>query len=118
MSNADWLAGKKAFATERITVSTSAIGGTAATFNNVGEVSGASVNQVGGGRLRATGALVECFTNPVTYTVDGTTPVGGTTGHALAAGDTTLLVGYQAVNKFRAIRTGASDGALQITYYN
>lgn len=112
----DFLTGKRAMATERITVSSTAVGGTAATYNDVGTIVSVNRNQVAAGGLKAAGALIECLTEGIYFTLDASTP-NGTNGHALAAGDTYMIQGYQPVSELRMVRSGASDAAVQITYF-
>ena len=54
--------------------------------------------------------------NSLRYTIDGTTPVAGTTGHVLNNGDAITLANFQAMLTFRAVREGGADSKLQITY--
>jgi hypothetical protein len=49
------------------------------------------------------------------YRIDGTDPTD-TVGHILDPMDTLILEGYSQLNNFRAIRTGATSGTLQVTY--
>lgn len=55
--------------------------------------------------------------NALRYTEDGTTPVAATTGGLLAQGDVLELESYAAIVLFKAIREGASDAVLEVTYF-
>lgn len=92
---------------EAITVADTAIGFTASKI---------LINQTGGTHKRAVAALVSAETQPMRFTVDGTTPTT-TVGHLLAAGDYFVVRGEQNVSRFKAIRTTGSSGALQVTYF-
>jgi len=61
-------------------------------------------------------ALMTVETNPVRWTIDGTTPVAVTTGHKLNAGDALELRGQDNLASFKVIRDGAADAALEVTY--
>lgn len=89
------------FAYEKITVSTSALPLTAATYVS--------------GDKRAQVAHITIESQPVNYTYDGTTPTA-TEGHNLIAGSTLVLTGYSNIVAFRIIRSGASDATIKVTY--
>jgi hypothetical protein len=89
------------FAYEDITVSSTAIGATAATINSA--------------TGKAAYALFTTETNPLRYTVDGTTPTA-TLGHLVSAGQQIEVCGFVAVSQLRMIRTG-SDATVRATYY-
>lgn len=62
-------------------------------------------------------ALITIETNKtLRYTTDGTTPTA-TVGHSLSNGDSILLSGAVAIEKFKIIETEASTSAIKITYY-
>ena len=44
-------------------------------------------------------------------------PPTSTSGHYMVSGDTFLLIGAQAINQFRAIKAGDTDGTLSATYF-
>ena len=92
-----------AYAYEAITVSSTAIGFTAAKLALAQSLYKRDIKEV----------LVTVETNPFRFTVDGTTPTS-TVGHLLNAGDIYTCNGEDA-SKFRAIRTG-SDASLKCTY--
>jgi hypothetical protein len=101
---------KKQFDKEAITVSTTAIGGTAAKIQH--QVSSGS--PVG---YRATAAILQVTSaNPLYLTFDGTTP-SATNGINLATGDTMYIYGYQNISSLRMVRNGASDSAVNILYF-
>lgn len=89
---------------ESITANTTAVGFTAAKI--------ASTN---GGQI--VGALVSCETAQVRFTLDGTTVNASTSGHLLNSGDIMEVWGGNDLKNFKAIRTGATNGALKVTYY-
>lgn len=103
---------KQAFATERITVSNTAVGLTVDTYNNAG----AAVDV----RRRATGARVSIETAAIRFTEEGSTPVitGGSEVGALGnVNDVIYLDGYGAIAGFKAIRNTGTDGMIQVVYY-
>jgi hypothetical protein len=91
------------FAFEEITVSTAAIGFTAATFKPSGQTPAAY-------------AYVTVETNGIRWRTDGSDPTSSV-GHALAAGGTLELAGKTELTNFRAIRSGGADAALKVTFY-
>lgn len=91
---------------ETITVSSTAIGFTA------GKI---LLNLAGGAHKRAIAAIVSAETQPMRFTINGTTPTT-TVGHLMAAGDYYTIQGEANVAAFKAIRTG-TDGTLQVTYF-
>lgn len=108
-----FLSAREAFASETITVSNAVKQLTPATYDSTGEVTGTRINV-----RKARGALIEVDgANSIRYTEDGTTPVAATTGRVLNQADVMVLDGYQAIVAFKAIREGASDATLQVTYY-
>lgn len=89
---------------EQITVANTAIGFTAATIDQ------------GGGHPQVSIASCRLETAQVRFTVDGTTPTS-TVGTLLEIGDWLTLTSPDLVRNFRAIRTGATSGQLNCTYY-
>ena len=89
------------FAFETVTVSTSAVGLTAATYNPAGLPS-AQTDLV----TFAAGDVRGCF--------DGSVPTSSV-GHLFSAGTSLTLFG-DGIRKFKAIRSGGSDGVLSVTY--
>jgi hypothetical protein len=93
-----------AFARERLTISTTAVVLTAATY------SPASVPA-------AKSAKISVETNPIRYTLDGSVPLAGSIGHPVAAGAEIVLRSEEEIRAFQAIRTGGSDAFLEVTYF-
>lgn len=89
------------FAFETLTVSTTAVGLTAATYNP-------GVNR------GAIAALVTFAAADCRATFDGTVPTS-TVGHLFSAGSSLTLYG-DGIRKFRAIRSGGTDAVLSVTY--
>jgi hypothetical protein len=90
-----------AFADEKITVSSSAIGFTQATYHsNVHPVSL---------------AVFSIETDSVRYRVTGPAPTSST-GHLLSAGSVGVVCGATLLANFKAIRV-TSDATMQVTYY-
>lgn len=98
---------------ERITISTSALPLTAATYNIQQD---SALNKYARNDIQPVYALVQVLTNSVNFTVDGTTPTSSV-GYLAAANDTIHLNSYQEIQQFRAIRNGGADGALEVTYF-
>jgi hypothetical protein len=97
------------FGHEKLTVSTTAVGFTAAELKVV--TSGLSTDI-------AVEALVSTEDAPIRFTLDGTTPVDATaTGHVLANGDTMIIYGVEALTRFRAVRNGGTDAVVNVTYF-
>jgi hypothetical protein len=67
--------------------------------------------------MTAQAALLSLEGGDIRFRLDGISPPTSTTGHAMVSGDTFLLIGAQAVNQFRAIRSGDTDGVLTATYF-
>lgn len=97
------------FGHEKLTVSTTAVGFTAAELK---------VATAGLSTDVAVEALVSTEDAPIRFTLDGTTPVDASdTGHILATGDSMILSGTDALTKFRAVRNGGSDAVVNVTYF-
>lgn len=84
-------------AEESITVSTVAKSLTAATYGS------------------ATYAVVTVAAQPIRFWVDATDPTA-TVGHVAADGDTIILSNNSQIEDFRAIRDGATDSVISISY--
>ena len=95
---------------ESITVSSSAVGLTAAKYKPVPS------NREGepGAERSAARAVITVETNELRYRYDGTDPTTSE-GHILGVNDVLTLVGDDAISQFRAIATG-SDGVIKVTY--
>jgi hypothetical protein len=75
-------------------------------------------NQNGSKRRKARAAKITLDNpNSIRWTVNGTTPVGATTGNVARQFDVILLDSYSKIAKFSAIRDGASSGDIQVEYY-
>ncbi len=98
-----------AFDYETVTVSSSVVGLTA------GKIQPTS------GRA-ALGAALTVEGGNIRYRLDGGNPVAGSAGHlgydaSVAPGQAIWLYGTENLRNFRAVREGASDAALRVTYY-
>jgi len=51
------------------------------------------------------------------YTLDGTTPVGGSVGHVLTNGDSMIINGKEAAMMFKGIRNAGTPLLLAATYF-
>lgn len=67
--------------------------------------------------MTAKAVLVSLEGGDIRFRLDGIGPPTTTHGHILTSGDALLISGSQAINQFRAIRLGDTDGALQVTYF-
>ena len=114
MSSAAYFVSKKPYSTEQLTVSTVALSPTAATVRNTTGTSGANTNYWAVS-FAARAALVECATNGIYYTLDGSTP-SSTNGHRMAAGDVLTLSGRQSIAALKMLRQSA-DSVVNITFY-
>jgi len=94
---------------ERITVSTSAVGFTAAKLNPMGDDLQRNLRKA---RL----ILVTVETDTIRYTIHGVNPVATSLGHLGRVGDVLSFANWQAMKNFRAIREGGADGHLSVTY--
>jgi hypothetical protein len=88
------------FAFETITVSSTAIGFTAATYNPT--------------TGKAKRVFLSCATNPIRFRYDGTNPTT-TVGHVLSAGSSINITGGNAIDNFKMIASG-SDATCSATY--
>jgi hypothetical protein len=91
-----------AFAQEAITVATTAVGFTTATYR-------LSVSR------SATHVTLGLATAQIRYRVDGTDPTSSA-GRLMEIGDEVVVTGREDIDRFRAIRTGGVSGALTATY--
>jgi len=91
----------KSFAYESLPVGSSAVGFTPSIYNPAGH--------------KAEVASITCENAPIRFRTDGQDPTASE-GHLLNPGDSTTIEGYDDIKNFRAIRTGASDGTLRVTY--
>lgn len=105
------------YATQRITLLTSATPLTAATYNEA-----VSTNAPYDTIRRPEMATITVEIGEIRCTLDGTTPTttaAGGTGHLFSIGDVITLKGYQEIAQFQAINAVAASGAtIQVTYYH
>ena len=87
---------------ESITVSTSAVGFTAAQINPANA-------------QRAERAFITVEGAAIRFRMDGNSPTSSE-GHLLLANSSCVLSGQNALAKFKAIRDGGTDGTLKVTY--
>jgi hypothetical protein len=62
-------------------------------------------------------ALVSLEGGNIRFRVDGQALPTQTNGHLLTDGDTLVLAGSQALNQFRAVRAGDTNGTLRVTFF-
>ena len=97
-----------AYSHESITVSTTALGFT--TTETRKAIAGTTQT------VSAVEALITVETNPVRYTMDGTTPTANV-GHLLGDGDVITISGMGNIKRFQMIRQGAADATVMVTYF-
>ena len=93
----------RAYGTESITVSSTSIGFTDATINPER-------------RIKPIKAIFVVEAAQIRFTVDGSTPTSSV-GFLAEIGDIVTINGEHDVEKFRAIRTGATDATIQPIYF-
>lgn len=91
-----------AFAFEQLTISTTAVSLTSATYDPATGT--------------AQSALVTVDTNPLRFRADGTNPTAAI-GHNVTAGNSIEVCGISNIRNFRAIRSGAADAVINVSYY-
>lgn len=89
---------------EKLTVSTAVKTLTAA---NYGDTSGK--------KSPACAAIISVDSQPIRFTLDGTTP-DSNTGHGADANDIIVLSSIAQIEKLKMIREGGSDAVVQVTY--
>ena len=67
--------------------------------------------------MTAQAALLSLEGGDIRFRIDGISPPTSSSGHYMVSGDTFLLIGAQAINQFRAIKAGDTDGTLTATYF-
>jgi len=67
--------------------------------------------------MTAQEALLSLEGGDIRFRLDELNPPTSTTGHLMVSGDSFLLIDDQAVNQFRAVRAGDTDGILTPTYF-
>lgn len=90
------------FGYETLTVSTTALGGTAAVYAPADEDP-------------ATVAVISVESNGIRFRYDGGTPTSAI-GHALSSGATYELLGADNIANLRMIRSGGADATVHLTY--
>lgn len=65
--------------------------------------------------VQAEAAFITVEGGPIRYTYDGTAPTT-TVGHKAVSGTILVLKGQHQMENFKAIRTGTTDGTLQVSY--
>jgi hypothetical protein len=105
---------KNRYAGERLTVSTSSIGLTSSTLDNVQTY--ATDTRQGAEDLKASAVVINVVTSPVYYTLDGSIP-SASNGNTLAAGATFMLAGYQKIKDLRFVRNGGADATVVVDFY-
>ena len=67
-------------------------------------------------RMAARAALVSSESGDIRFRIDGGLPTISS-GHYFTNGDTLVLTGTQAIQQFRGIRCGDTNGVLRVTYF-
>jgi hypothetical protein len=67
-------------------------------------------------RLSARAILVTSENGDIRFRIDGGQP-STSSGHYFTSGDTLVLTGTQAIQQFRGIRCGDTNGLLRVTYF-
>jgi len=99
-----------AFASETLTVSTTAVVLTAATYRTYD-----STNQI---RRWAAQATITIEDAAIRVTFYGTTPVDATDiGHVFSAGTVLTLESQTQIERFKAVRNGGTNAVINVTYW-
>jgi hypothetical protein len=99
---------KRAFARERLTVSSIVKTLTASVYDDT-----ASADAV---RQKASAVKISVEANALRYTEEGTDPVAATTGTIARADDQLWFDSYEAIKKLKFIRE-TSDATIEVVYY-
>ena len=67
-------------------------------------------------RMSARATLVTSENGDIRFRIDGGLP-SAVSGHYFTNGDTLVLTGTQAIQHFRCIRCGDTNGVLRVTYF-
>ena len=67
-------------------------------------------------RMMARAVMISSENGDLRFRLDGGQPTASN-GHYLVGGDSLVISGYQAMQKFQAIRTGDTDSTLRVTYF-
>ena len=85
-----------------------------ATVGGVG-LTASKIRPTGGHAREAVRVLITVETAEIRYTYNGTAPTT-TVGHILNVDDALTLYGQPSIDRFKAIRTGATSGTIKVTY--
>lgn len=86
------------------------------TVNDSVDVLTASKYQDTAGQGRpASAAIISVDSQPIRFTLDGTTP-DATTGHGANADDVIILSSIAQIKALKMLREGGSDATVQVTY--
>jgi hypothetical protein len=66
--------------------------------------------------ISARAAMISSESGDLRFRIDGGQPTAGN-GHYLVSGDALVLSGTQALQQFRALRVGDTNGTLRVTYF-
>ncbi len=67
--------------------------------------------------MEASSVLITVETKAIRFTVDGTTPVAGTTGHLLQVGDSLSIEGFTDIKRAKFTEEVVGEnGKIQVTY--
>jgi hypothetical protein len=113
----------RAFARERITITSGAVKQlTASVYNDTSE-SGSQPNQTGNNRriARAAKIVLDSGSGDIHYSEEGTNPTTGVTGADVGSlagqGDVVWLETYEQIVKFKSIALTATNGIAEVVYY-
>ena len=67
-------------------------------------------------RMSARATLMSSENGDIRFRIDGGLP-STSSGHYFTSGDTLVLTGTQAIQQFRGIRSGDTNGVLRVTYF-
>jgi len=98
---------------ERLTVPVGAVNLTATAYT-LADTRDANHDTFGDRKPKA--AVITVEAQPIRWTIDGTAPVATSLGHTAVATDVIFLDSLQKIVNFRAIRDGAIDSVLEVTY--
>ena len=105
MSDSSYFHWKRPFATGQVAVSSSPVSFPAATVDNTANYPD----------FKCSAVIIECRTDDVYYTLDGSTP-SSTNGIQLQMDQFLPLAGYQKIKNFKAVRV-TTDATLNVQYF-